>query len=98
MADNKFMMVKMNSGRSIKDGWGNGREQFNIDEKAIVGGKYYGVILNTGEPHRLSLENIDNEANKHTEVVHGITLVYIEEIEGAKGTFERKKWISTIAI
>ena len=80
MTDNKVLMVKLFTGDFVNEGKGKGREQFNINENAIIDGKYYGVILNSGEFHNLSLEQIDDSANKKTDVIHGITLIYFMEI------------------
>ena len=81
MIDDKVLMVKLRSGSFIKDGLGNGREQFNINEKAILDGKYYGVILNSGRWDDVSLEKIDNNADKETEKIENILLIYFEKIE-----------------
>ena len=83
MNDSKILMVKLYSGSFVNSGMGNGREQFNISEKAIIGGKYYGIILNTGKWDDISLEKIDDSADKYTEKIEGVLLIYFEEIENA---------------
>jgi len=83
MTDNKILMFKLRTGQFVKSGYGKGREQFNINENAIIDGKYYGAILNTGRLHNISLEQIDDSADKHTSAIDGVTVVYFQEIEGA---------------
>ena len=81
MIDNKFLMFKLRTGNFVKRGYGKGREQFNINENAIINGKYYGAILNTGKMDDISLELIDDNADKNTAKIDGVTVVYFEEIE-----------------
>ncbi|MCL2634040.1 MAG: hypothetical protein FWD34_05940 [Oscillospiraceae bacterium] len=81
MTDNKILMFKLRTGNFVKSGYGKGREQFNINENAIINGKYYGAILNTGRLDDISLEQIDNSANKNTMMIDGVTIVYFEEIQ-----------------
>ena len=81
MKDNKILMFKLRTGNFVKKGCGKGREQFNINENAIIDGKYYGAILNTGKLDDISLEQIDDNANKNTSMIDGIIVVYFKEIE-----------------
>ena len=81
MTDDKVLMVKLRSGSYIESGRGEGFEKFNIDEKATIDGKYYGVILNSGRQHDISLEDIDSSADKKTIKIEGVLLIYFEEIE-----------------
>jgi 5-methylcytosine-specific restriction protein A len=77
-------MVKLFSGSFVNSGMGNGREQFNINEKHIIDGNYYGVILNAGAWYDVSLEKIDDAADRVTDKIDGVLLIYFEEIENAK--------------
>ena len=81
MNDDKILMYKLGTGSFVKSGYGRGREQFNIDEKAIINGKYYGAILNAGKLNNISLERIDKNADNHTSKIGGVTVIYFKEIE-----------------
>jgi len=81
MVDNKVLIVMLGSGRFIKQGRGKGREQYNINENAIINGNYYGVVLRAGDWNDLSLGLIDVDADKNTEVIDGVLLIYLERDE-----------------
>ena len=53
MTDNKILMVKLDSGSFVRR-HGSGHEKYNLERH--IDGKYYGLILNSGYPHNISLE------------------------------------------
>ena len=75
---NKALMFKLGSGRYIKE-YGSGFEQYNLVNHS---GNYYGVILNSGMIHNISLENYNTSANKDTNRIDNILLIYFEDFNG----------------
>jgi 5-methylcytosine-specific restriction protein A len=72
---NKALMFKLSSGRYIKK-YGSGFEQYNLINYS---GNYYGVILNSGMIHNISLENYDTSASKYTDKIDNVLLIYFED-------------------